>query len=185
MDATGRIAALAGPAAESAGLIVDKVEINAASSQTRVLITIDLPDDSIGSASLDAVAQASRAIGAALDEANEPAGAYVLEVSTPGVDRPLTERRHYLRARSRTVALRLLDGSSIEGRLVAVDDDTLELDIKGQRRKIGLGEVRDGRIVIEFKRLDDIELTDDVALTDDIDLTDDSEAADDVEGEEG
>ena len=165
MDATGRIAALAGPAAESAGLIVDAVEVNAAGSRTRVLITLDLPDDEIGSASLDAIADASRAIGAALDEANEPAGAYVLEVSTPGVDRPLTERRHFLRARTRAVALRLQDGSAVEGRLVAVQGDTLELDVKGDNREISLDEVRDGRIVIEFKRLDDVE-TDRVATSD-------------------
>ena len=165
MDASGRIAALAGPAAQSAGLIVDGVEVSAAGSGTRVLITIDLPDDAVGSASLDSIAAASRAIGAALDEANEPEGAYVLEVSTPGVDRPLTERRHFLRARTRMVALQLQDGSGVEGRLVEVTGDSLELEVKGQRREIDLAAVRDGRIVIEFKRLADAD--DSAAMTDD------------------
>src|SRR5688572_6557441 len=105
MNATSRIAALAGPVAQSAGLVVDSVEVTSAGSRTTVSITLDLPDDAIGSASLDAIAAASRGIGAALDEANEPAGAYTLEVGTPGIDRPLTERRHFLRARTRTVAL--------------------------------------------------------------------------------
>ena len=53
----------------------------------------------------------------------------------------------------------------VEGRLVAVQGDTLKLDVKGDNREISLDEVRDGRIVIEFKRLDDVE-TDRVATSD-------------------
>ena len=53
---------------------------------------------------------------------------YVLEVSCPGVDRPLTERRHWLRSRKRLVAVILGDGGTVEGRLTAVDDDGLVVD---------------------------------------------------------
>lgn len=153
MDVSGQIAELARPAAESAGMIVDGVDVAKAGSRTRVLVTVDLPDDAIGAADLDTVAEASRAIGAALDEADVPKGAYVLEVSTPGTDRILTERRHFLRARTRMVELELVDGGRATGRLNDVSDDTLVLDNDGAEARIALADVVRGRVQVELKRL--------------------------------
>lgn len=151
MDVSGQIAELAGPAAMSAGMIVDGVDVAKAGSRTRVLVTVDLPDDAIGAADVDTVAEASRAIGAALDEANVPKGAYVLEVSTPGTDRILTERRHFLRARTRVVELELTDGSQATGRLSDVSDDTLVLNNDGTEARIALADVARGRVQVELK----------------------------------
>ena len=148
MDIDSRIAELATPGAHAAGLIVDSVQIDRAGGQQRVLVTVDLPDEEIGAASLDAIASASRAIGAALDEANVPSDAYTLEVGTPGLSRPLTERRHFLRARTRLVALDLVDGTIVKGRLTDVEDDSAVLD--GERR-IPLADVAVGSIELDFK----------------------------------
>lgn len=153
MDVSGQIAKLAGPAAESAGMIVDGVDVAKAGSRTRVLVTVDLPDDAIGAADLDTVAEASRAIGAALDESGVPAGAYVLEVSTPGTDRILTERRHFLRARTRLVELDLTDGTQTIGRLSEVSEDTLVLDKDGAPARVALADVTRGRVQVELKKL--------------------------------
>ncbi len=153
MDVSGQIAELAGPAVQSAGMIVDGVDVIKAGSRTRVLVTVDLPDDAIGAAELDTVAEASRAIGAALDEAGVPPGAYVLEVSTPGTDRILTERRHFLRARTRMVELDLTDGTQTTGRLSDLIDDTLVLDNDGVVARIALTDVTRGRVQVEFKKL--------------------------------
>jgi ribosome maturation factor RimP len=136
-------------------LVVDGVEVAQAGGRTRVLVTVDLPESAIGSASLDAIADASRAIGAALDDANVPEGAYVLEVGTPGVDRVLTERRHFLRARTRLVTLELTDGGAATGRLVDVDGDELVLAGQQATHRVPLASVRSGRVNIEFRRLDD------------------------------
>lgn len=149
-----RIADLAGPAAEAAGLIVDSVTVSAAGKNTKVLVTVDLPEDAVGSADLDTVAKASRAIGDALDEANVPPGAYTLEVSTPGTDRPLTLRRHFMRARTRLVELEMAAGSATTGRIVDVTDDALVLDIDGASQTVALGDVKFGRVQVEMKRLD-------------------------------
>jgi ribosome maturation factor RimP len=119
-----------------------------------VLVTVDLPEDAVGSADLDTVAKASRAIGDALDEANVPPGAYTLEVSTPGTDRPLTLRRHFMRARTRLVELEMASGNSTTGRLVDVTDDALVLDIDGAAHTVALGDVKLGRVQVEMKRLD-------------------------------
>ena len=152
MDVSGQIAELAGPAAQSAGMIVDGVDVAKAGSRTRVLVTVDLPDDAIGAADLDTVAVASRAIGAALDEADVPKGAYTLEVSTPGTDRVLTERRHFLRARTRLVELDRTDGTQTTGRLSDLIEDTLVLDNDGVEARIALADVKRGRVQVEFKK---------------------------------
>ncbi|HYP72794.1 MAG TPA: ribosome maturation factor RimP [Microbacterium sp.] len=148
MGLENRIADLAAPGAAKAGLIVDSVEVDQAGSRQRVVVFVDLPDDEVGSASLDAIAEASRAIGAALDEANVPPQAYVLEVSTPGISRPLTERRHFLRARTRMVSLDLNDGTVTKGRLTDIDGDEAVLD--GERR-IPLASIVVGSIEVDFK----------------------------------
>ena len=149
-----RIADLAGPAAAAAGLMVDSVTVSAAGKSTRVLVTVDLPEDAVGSADLDTVAKASRAIGDVLDEANVPPGAFTLEVSTPGTDRPLTLRRHFMRARTRLVELEMVAGSAQTGRIVDVTDDALVLDTDGQSHTVALADVKLGRVQVEMKRLD-------------------------------
>lgn len=143
-----RIADLAAPAVAQAGLVVDSVEVKKDGGRQRVLVTVDLPDDELGSASLDAIAAASRAVSAALDAADVPNDPYTLEVSTPGIARPLTERRHFLRARTRLVSLDLTDGSVAKGRLTDVDGDEAVLD--GERR-IPLANVVVGSIEVDFK----------------------------------
>ncbi|MES1171210.1 MAG: ribosome maturation factor RimP [Actinomycetota bacterium] len=148
MDIENRIADLAAPAAADAGLIVDSVTVAKADGQQRVVVAVDLPDDELGSASIDAIAAALRAIGAALDEANVPATAYTLEVGTPGLSRPLTERRHFLRARTRLVALDLTDGTIVKGRLTEVDGDTAILD---DEQRVPLETIVVGSIEVDFK----------------------------------
>lgn len=154
MKLDDRIADLAGPVAEAVGLMVDSVTVSAAGKHTRVLVTVDLPEDAVGSADLDTVAAASRAIGDALDEANVPSGAYLLEVSTPGTDRPLTLRRHFLRARTRLVTLEMANADAVTGRLVDVTDTDLVLDHDGEARTVALADVTLGRVQVEMKRLD-------------------------------
>jgi len=153
MDISRQIADLATPGADAAGLVVDGVTVSPAGKRTRVLITLDLPETEVGSASLDSVAIASRAIGAALDEANVPKNEYTLEVSTPGTDRPLTERRHFMRARTRLVTLDLAKGATATGRLVDVDDEAIVLETKGERVSYALADVTQGRIEVEMKKL--------------------------------
>lgn len=154
MKLDDRIADLAGPAAEQAGLMVDSVTVSAAGKNTRVLVTVDLPEDAIGSADLDTVAKASRAIGDALDAANVPPGAYTLEVSTPGTDRPLTLRRHFLRARTRLVTVDLTNGEGITGRIADVTDSDLVLDLDGTTHTVALAAIKAGHVQVEMKRLD-------------------------------
>ena len=153
MDVSSRVAELVSPAIADAGLVLDSVVVKAAGKRSRVLVTVDLPEDAIGSADMDAVAAASRGINKALDEADIELEAYVLEVSTPGTDRPLSERKHFMRARTRLVVLSLHDGAELTGRLLDLDGDNLVLDVTGEQRVVALDAVRLGRIEVELKRL--------------------------------
>ncbi|HEY6796875.1 MAG TPA: hypothetical protein VI248_19565 [Kineosporiaceae bacterium] len=117
------VRALAAAAAESAGLVLEGVTITPAGRRRVLRVVVDLPDDVLGGVPMEAVASASQALSAALDDSPVMGGApYVLEVSSPGADRPLTRPRHWRRARGRLVTVALRDGGTVSGRLEAVDD---------------------------------------------------------------
>jgi ribosome maturation factor RimP len=129
--------------------------------------------DADGGVSLDDIALASRELSAVLDD-NEVMGdlPYTLEVSSPGVDRPLTERRHWRRAIGRLVAAPLAGagpaGSAaagpapvIEGRITGASADGITIEAGGVSRTFGYGDLGPGRIKIEFARLADDDGADD------------------------
>jgi len=102
---------------------------------------------------LDAVAAVSSAVSQALDESSVMGGApYVLEVTSPGVDRPLTEPRHWRRNISRLVKASLADGTTVLGRISAADDESVTLDVDGAARRLELAAVTSGRVQVEFNR---------------------------------
>ncbi len=87
---------------------------------------------------LDDIARISEAVSRLLDESDVMGTSpYVLEVTSPGVDRPLTEPRHWRRAVGRLVVAPLAEGGQIEGRVVAADDRAVEIDVVQNRRTKG------------------------------------------------
>ena len=79
------------------------------------------------------------------------AGPYVLEVSSPGVDRPLTEPRHWRRATGRLVKVEVA-GKSMTGRVVAVDEDAVTLEATGRQRTVKWSDLGRGKVQVEFNR---------------------------------
>jgi ribosome maturation factor RimP len=179
---------------EEQGLVVETVTMSRAGARSVVRVTVDLPDDAVGALGSDALDAASRAVSAALDVDDVVPAVYVLEVSTPGTSRPLTELRHFKRARTRLVTLTLTDGGESTGRLVDVVEgaDGAELVLDGGTH-VPLARVRRGRVEVELKRLDDADLDgidiDDAYLDgtdlDDGDLDDAVLADDDDEDDAG
>jgi ribosome maturation factor RimP len=146
------VRALAEPLAREAGLVVESVTVTPAGKRRVLRVIVDLPEDSSGGVPMDAVAAAAQLISTALDESTVMGGMpYVLEVSSPGADRPLTERRHWLRARGRLVNLLPTAGVSAEpqGRLTEVTDNGVTLD---GDRTIGWAAIASGRVEVEFGR---------------------------------
>ncbi len=90
---------------------------------------------------------------------------YVLEVGSPGVSRPLTERRHWSRARTRLVTAPVA-GAAVTGRVLSVDDEGVVLDVDGASRQVPWAELGTGRVQVEFHRpgadeADDVDEADD------------------------
>ncbi|MEU0519678.1 ribosome maturation factor RimP [Streptosporangium sp. NPDC006007] len=149
-----RLMKLLEPVVGAEGLDLEDVTVTPAGRRRLLRVVVDRD----GGVSLDDVAEVSLAVSAALD-AGDAMGAtpYVLEVSSPGVDRPLTEPRHWRRAVRRLVKADLRDGTSLEGRIVAADEGGVELDIAGASRRIEYQDLARGRVQVEFRRLDDAE----------------------------
>ena len=144
------------PIVRAAGLVLEDVIVAAAGRRTVVRIVLDLDDDAIGSLDLDTVGDVAREISAALDASEPLRGAYTLEVSTPGTDRPLTELRHFRRARTRMVSLVMVDGSTREGRLADADADAYVLhDHDGNATSIEPVSVVRGHVEVELTRAHD------------------------------
>lgn len=153
-----------GASLAGAGLLVEDVGVTRAGRRQvvrvavdRDLAALDLPDDTtpVPPLSLDEVADATRLVSDALDAADVLGdAAYVLEVSSPGVDRPLTQRRHLRRNVGRIVVLTPAEGDAVSGRIVAVGADDLVLDTEGGPVRIPVASVRRARVQVEFGRVD-------------------------------
>jgi ribosome maturation factor RimP len=145
---------LLGPLVSAAGYDLEDVTVTSAGRRSLVRVTVDAD----GGIDLDAVAVVSRVVSDALDaDAENPnspralAGAYVLEVSSPGVDRPLTEPRHWRRALGRLVTAQKGE-STVTGRVLAVDDTAVTLDVDGTPRPIAWAALGRGKVQVEFNR---------------------------------
>lgn len=148
-----RVVAAVQPAVTSSGLVLEEVELARAGARTVVRVVVDLPDDAVGAVSSDQLAAVSRAVSAAMDSVDGVLGdrPYVLEVGSPGVSRPLTERRHWSRARTRLVAVPVA-GEAVTGRVTTVDDDGVVLDVDGQPLRAAWDQLGTGRVQVEFGR---------------------------------
>jgi ribosome maturation factor RimP len=106
----------------------------------------------------DVVELVSKDLSRALDEADPVAGSYTLEVSTPGLSRPLHTRRDFLRQRGHEVGIvRQATGgdpdtgtSSVQGTVVDVDNEAVVLEVDGEQVRVPLSEVVHGKVVLPW-----------------------------------
>ncbi|MDQ6938425.1 MAG: ribosome maturation factor RimP [Actinomycetota bacterium] len=136
-----------GPVVAGLGYELDSLSLARVGRRTLARITVD-HDDGVD---LDAIARISRAIGDELDRDDPFDTPFVLEVSSPGVDRPLTERRHWRRNVGRLVETDVR-GDPTTGRVLAVAEDTVHLEVDGARREVPLSDLGPGRVQVEFGR---------------------------------
>lgn len=153
-DPSPRLRALLGPVIAAHGLYLEDVAVLASGRRRLVRVTVDLPDGPGGVGS-DALTEVSRAVSDALDEADVLVGAYLLEVSTPGTDRPLREPRHYRRALGRIVRVRTRSGERVVGRVVDADDGAVTLDVDGARRRVAFPDLVEGVVDVELRGLEE------------------------------
>jgi ribosome maturation factor RimP len=131
------------------GLDVEAVELTPAGKRRILRIAVD----GDGGVTLDEVADATKKVAEVLD-ASDVMGEqpYTLEVTSRGVDRPLTLPRHWRRNQDRLVKVTTTGGETFTGRVTASDEDAATLDVDGTRREVGYAEVAKALVQVEFNR---------------------------------
>lgn len=148
-----RVRAVVEPVVTAAGFDVDDLHVSAAGRRSVVKVVVD----GEGGITLDQVALLSSQISTALDE-HEEAGKstigstpYTLEVTSPGVDRPLTQPRHWQRNVGRLVRV-TASGHEITGRILDASDDHVTLEVAGEPQQFNHADLGAGKVQIEFDR---------------------------------
>lgn len=153
MTASTRLTELLTPVVTAAGYDLEDVGVTAAGKRSVVRVLVDRD----GGITLDDVADVSRVISGALDAADEQdpsllGASYVLEVSSPGVDRPLTQPRHWRRNVGRLVMVHPVEGAAYDGRITCADDDAVVLDVAGDEQVVPYPSLAKGVVQVEFNR---------------------------------
>lgn len=134
------------------GVDLEDVEVSRAGRRELVRVVVDRD----GGVDLDLVAAVSSRVSELLDAeplAGVMSGPFVLEVTSPGVDRPLVQTRHWRRAIDRLVRVELSDGSELTGRIVGVpDDQSVDLLVEGEPRVVVRADVVRAVVQVEFNR---------------------------------
>ena len=131
------------------GLDVEAVELTPAGKRRILRIAVD-GDDGV---TLDDVADATKRVSEVLD-ASDVMGEqpYTLEVTSRGVDRPLTLPRHWRRNASRLVKVTTTDGETVEGRILGSDDSSVTIDVDDTQRELAYADVAKALVQVEFNR---------------------------------
>ncbi|WP_127130736.1 ribosome maturation factor RimP [Georgenia sp. SYP-B2076] len=153
-DLLNRLRAALEPVVGASGLFLEDVTVAAAGHRKIVRAVVDLPDGP-GGVSSDQLSEVSREISGVLDDVDLVEGAYTLEVTTPGTDRPLTEPRHYRRAVGRLVTAETTAGRAVTGRLREADAAGIVLDVAGRREELSYAKLSRSRVELELSRPDE------------------------------
>lgn len=152
-----RVVAVVRPVVADAGYDLEDLAVSRAGRRHVVRVTID-GDRGV---SLDDIADVSRAVSAALDAAEEAEGdllpgEYELEVSSRGVDRPLTLPRHWRRNVGRLVKVSA-GGRQVTARIKAAGEESVTLDVDGTVQEVAHADLGPGRVQLEFTHWGEVE----------------------------
>lgn len=130
-------------------LDVEAVELTPAGKRRVLRVAIDRD----GGVTLDDVADATREVSRVLDDSDVMGEMpYTLEVTSRGVDRPLTLPRHWRRNEDRLVKIALVEGDEITGRILASTEDSVTLDVSEESREVRYADVAKALVQVEFNR---------------------------------
>ena len=140
---------------EALGYDLADLRIGGTAGRPLVQVRIDWPPLSSGTpqrVSVEDCSRASRALEAWLDAEGPLGPRYVLEVSSPGMDRPLRWPRHWAQFVGRDVNAKIAGLGRVRARIVSVPDEkTVVLEIPGaEPRTVPLGDVRDAHLAVDW-----------------------------------
>jgi ribosome maturation factor RimP len=140
------ISAAVTPALSALGFYLEDVTITSAGRRSMLTIIVD-GDTHL---SLDQVTSATKAISEIVESLQSLGDTpFTLEVTSPGLDRPLTKPRHWRKNINRLVKVVLLDGKEIKGRIKATSEDGATVD----QSKINFTEIKRASLEVEFKQV--------------------------------
>ncbi|MEN3298145.1 ribosome maturation factor RimP [Pseudonocardia sp.] len=156
---TGLLRGVLEPVVAGAGYELDELDVRSAGRRHTVKVVVDVPEngahgsDSVG---LDAIAELSRTVAAELDgHEHLIEGSYTLEVTSPGVDRPLTRPLHWRRAKLRLVRVTLVGGGTQDVRVGEAGPDSVTVVDAGakkpERRTLRYADVANAVVQVEFR----------------------------------
>jgi ribosome maturation factor RimP len=137
------------PVIAGLGLELYDIELNGGGGTRTLRVTIDRA----GGVDLDAITDVTRALSPVLDDDSTVPGSFLLEVSSPGVERTLRTPAHYRGAHGCTVSLKVRTETGTQrahGVLVDSDDERCTIDTDGQREEFRYSDVTQARTVFEW-----------------------------------
>jgi ribosome maturation factor RimP len=148
---TDRLESLVEQCVSAVGLDVEAVELSSGGRRRVLRIAVDA-DGGVG---IDTITDATRALSEALD-ASDVMGSqpYTLEVTSRGVERPLTLPRHWRRNAGRLARATLTDDTTVEGRIGESDDEAVELTVKKGSTRIPYDQIVTALVQTELNRKD-------------------------------
>ena len=147
-----RLLELLDPVADAAGYAIVRLRLMGGDHQRRLQIMAERPGD--GEMNVEDCARLSRAVSEVMDAADPIAGEYLLEVSSPGIDRPLTrlaDFEHYEGYEARLELDRLAEGRKrFKGVLAGVEGDQVAIDLEGedQTAMVPFAWIADAKLVL-------------------------------------
>lgn len=148
-----QIADVLTPILEQLDLDLEAVDLVPAGKRRLLRIVVDGDGGNGRGPTLDEIAEATKAISAALDTADVTgASPYTLEVSSRGVGRPLELPRHWRRNLGRLVALTTTTGEQVSGRIASADDASAVLALDNDVRELAYADVAKAHVQVELNR---------------------------------
>jgi len=150
-DTAARLTELLEPEAAAHGFELVAVEIVGGRGTQVIRVLLESNDGT----DLDAIGSASRWVSDLFDEADPISAPYVLEVSSPGIDRPLLKRSDFARFAGETVSMKVLRGdkrAGVKGALVGLEGDDVIVEVDGERVCVPYETIQKARLkgVVDF-----------------------------------
>ena len=138
------------PAIKSLGFVLEEIKVTPVGKRRIIAVIVDQEDKN---PNLDEVTVVSREVSNILDNYSQLGDQpFTLEVTTPGVDRPLVLPRHWQKNLGRLVKVVKIDGQTVSGRISSVSDVSAAIEVSGKNFELLFGDVKRAQIEIEFNR---------------------------------
>ncbi len=146
---TDRLETLVARCVSDLGFDLEALELSPAGKRRVLRIAVDQD----GGVNLDDISAATRAISAELDSSDVMGSMpYTLEVTSRGLDRPLSLPRHWRRNTDRLVSVQLVDGTAVDGRIGDSDDEGVEVTTTEGAQRLAYADVAKALVQIELNR---------------------------------